>query len=620
MSDVEQPRTLLAQLGWRFHPRMEEVAVEALTYILNRYPASRRGLAELVETAVPTMRLSGRAFETEVVASDGTRPDVLQRADDESERLLIEAKFYAPLTRKQPGAYLRRLPDEGVSALMFLAPAERVDELWRELLRRLDRRDVPHSDSGSRCVAVEGAERHLLITDWTTLLDRMEERLTDCASAAAELRQLRGLVRFAESGEGKSALAGKELVNRVTRLGKTSGWLHTRGLRAVTRSYGYGRYVNLGFRHKICVWLGINLDLFEKYASTRLWVHCDKWSHADSRRWNEEIKPELKDSMSPHVHEKGQALWIGVAPEGSTRADNYAAALERIAEIVDALAEPPAPAEGSGSRQTHRTPLKVITWNVNKAAESRHGAWEMIEREDADIVLLQEVNKIPWRIRNRYQCHWMVPRYSDGSPAPSATAVLSKGSIDATPYLESDLEWVDRIHTEGRGWIVACKTTLDSGERFRVVSVYSPAFPIPEDQWADADASEVRLRNSPDLWFTEILWALLRRADISDDANWIVGGDFNSSVLFDVPRDTGNREIIERLNALGLTDCLSHSRGRPVPTYQHPRKMVDHQLDYCYVNDPMLKRLRRARVPSHEEVFDPTPRLSDHLPIVCEFD
>ena len=48
--------------------------------------------------------------------------------------------------------------------------------------------------------------------------------------------------------------------------------------------------------------------------------------------------------------------------------------------------------------------------------------------------------------------------------------------------------------------------------------------------------------------------------------------------------------------------------------------MVDHQLDYCYVNVPMLERLRRARVLSHEEVFDPKPRLSDHLPIVCEFD
>ena len=142
MSDSENPRTLLAQLSWRFHPRMEEVAVEALTYILNRYPASREGLAELVERPVPDMRLSAQPFETEAVAPDGTRPDVLQRGDDRRERFFIEAKFYAPLTRNQPVRYLERLTTKGVSVLMFLAPAERVDELWDELLGRLKDRGL----------------------------------------------------------------------------------------------------------------------------------------------------------------------------------------------------------------------------------------------------------------------------------------------------------------------------------------------------------------------------------------------------------------------------------------------------------------------------------------------
>ena len=264
--------------------------------------------------------------------------------------------------------------------------------------------------------------------------------------------------------------------------------------------------------------------------------------------------------------------------------------------------------------------MKVITWNVNRAAQSRAGTWEMVQREDADIVLLQEVNGIPGRILNQYQCHWITPRYFDGSHAPSSTAVLSKGLIHATPYLESELEWVNRIQSERYGWIVACKTTLDSGEQVRVVGVHSPAFHIPRDQWADVDVSGIKLTKNPSLWFTEILWALLRAAGISDDANWIVAGDFNSSVLFDEPRDRGNREIIERLNALGLNDCLSHVLGCPVPTFQHSRKMIDHQLDYCYVNAPMLRRLRQARVPRHEDVFGPKPRLSDHLPIVCEFD
>ena len=53
--------------------------------------------------------------------------------------------------------------------------------------------------------------------------------------------------------------------------------------------------------------------------------------------------------------------------------------------------------------------MKVLTWNVNKAGESRPELWQMVQREDADIVLLQEVGGIPGWIRNQYQCHVISP-------------------------------------------------------------------------------------------------------------------------------------------------------------------------------------------------------------------
>ena len=264
--------------------------------------------------------------------------------------------------------------------------------------------------------------------------------------------------------------------------------------------------------------------------------------------------------------------------------------------------------------------MKVLTWNVNKAGESRPELWQMVQREDADIVLLQEVGRIPGWIWNQYQCHVISPRFFEGHNAPFSSAVLSKGLVDATPYLESELDWVNKIHSERHGWIVGCEITLACGGRFRVVAVHLPAFPIPREQWTDVDASTVKLTNNPQLWFTEILWALLRSAGISNDTNWIVAGDFNSSVKLDEPKDNGNREFLGRLNALGLTDCLSHHHGRAVPTFQTPLKSIEHQLDYCHVNLPMLKRLTKARVPSHKDIFHRTPRLSDHLPILCEFE
>ena len=95
--------------------------------------------------------------------------------------------------------------------------------------------------------------------------------------------------------------------------------------------------------------------------------------------------------------------------------------------------------------------------------------------------------------------------------------------------------------------------------------------------------------------------------------------DFNSSLLSDVAVDKGNRDIVDRMNALGFTDCLSHYHGEPVPTFQHRDGWVLHQIDYCYANRPTLDRLVDAPVLSQAEGFDRVERLSDHLSILCDF-
>ena len=331
MGDV---RPLLAQLSWRFHPRMEALAVEALAYIFNRYPESREGLQRLLKQAVPGMSLSVHPFKTQAVKPDGTRPDVLQKGDDGEERLFIEAKFYAPLTPSQPVSYLKWLPDTRTSVLMFLAPSGRLEELWPELLARLAKNGVPHSDVGSRCVVMEGTGKHLLITDWTRLLDEIEERLKDSRSGMAEFQQLRGLVWSAESVEEPPPPPGKELVDRVTEIGKKSGWLDTSGLIAAPFWHGFGRYVRLGRRYKVEVWLGVHSDLDGEFGSTHLWVR-----HWGDKNLNPRVRAALKRRVSP-FKEEAKALWVAVVAEKGKRADKYAAALERIAGILDELAEP----------------------------------------------------------------------------------------------------------------------------------------------------------------------------------------------------------------------------------------------------------------------------------------
>ena len=338
---MKAPRPLLAQLAWRFHPRMEEVAVAALAHILNRYPVSRGGLSEVLERVVPGMRLSDEGFQTEVSFSDGARPDVLQKGVDGESRLMIEAKFHAWLTPNQPVRYLRWLPEDGVSALAFLAPSGRVEELWPALLHRLDKKGIPHSDAGSRCVAIDGTGKHLLITDWTTLLSGMETRLHNSESGLAELRQLSGLAHFAETNVPKSRRAGERLVKQVVEIGRNAGWLNLEGLSTTSSWSGYARYVWLGRHARLGVCVGFSTKLHEEFKRTPIWIRVRRWKAPYDTGWTERTIPMLKERLSPYTKQVGKGLWVGVVPEGPADPASYAEELERIAEIVDEAAHSP---------------------------------------------------------------------------------------------------------------------------------------------------------------------------------------------------------------------------------------------------------------------------------------
>ena len=64
--------------------------------------------------------------------------------------------------------------------------------------------------------------------------------------------------------------------------------------------------------------------------------------------------------------------------------------------------------------------MKVHTWNVNNASEfRRRPLWEMVQREDADIVLLQEVTRIPWA------CSTSAVPWTDATPAMRKSLVAT---------------------------------------------------------------------------------------------------------------------------------------------------------------------------------------------------
>lgn len=112
--------------------------------------------------------------------------------------MLIEAKFWAGLTANQPGGYLKRLESAPQpSALLFVAPAQRLDSLWPELCRLSESVSDIALDSGGEGLqsARIGDGPNLMLTSWRNLLGRMAAKVSAAADSHTEIdiRQLQGL-------------------------------------------------------------------------------------------------------------------------------------------------------------------------------------------------------------------------------------------------------------------------------------------------------------------------------------------------------------------------------------------------------------------------------------------
>ena len=103
---------------------------------------------------------------------------------------------------------------------------------------------------------------------------------------------------------------------------------------------------------------------------------------------------------------------------------------------------------------------------------------------------------------------------------------------------------------------------------------------------------------------------------------WIVGGDFNSSETFDyLWKDgptRGNGEVLDRINALGLTERLREYPGQLTPTFKNTRGgKVVHQLDHMFVSGNLKQLLKQCILGDASKVFGDS--ISDHLPVIGDF-
>lgn len=277
--------TLFAQILPKFTERIEDVAVEALGYILSQSDAARKALKETLREG-GTMVGSIAKVRTQATGGKRERPDLVGLDDEGAERVLIEAKFWAERTKNQPNEYLRRLPKDRPAALLFVAPAARLEALWPELCRSADQQFAvigATTPGVLRAATVSGGERRLMLTSWAALLDLMESESKSAGDVVAErdIQQLRGLTDRAEPAPFlplRPEEMGQEFARRMEGLrrlvddainhGENAGFLNP-GNVAAGGEGGYGRQIQLG---SVGAGFGIEIFAWARYCNTPLWL------------------------------------------------------------------------------------------------------------------------------------------------------------------------------------------------------------------------------------------------------------------------------------------------------------------------------------------------------------
>jgi hypothetical protein len=186
--------SLFAHLVQRFTTHPENLATEALAYVLGESPSAGSALQQFASIAQPGIERP-KIWRTQLPADDDSTPDLVGTDQSGAPVIILEAKFWAALTRHQPVSYLKQLPSDRSGLVLVVAPAVRLDSLWNELLQRtrdsFTTGNVVHTAAEYRHVALQGGHA-LGLCSWRTLLDHVAVALTSSGdvAAGADLAQL----------------------------------------------------------------------------------------------------------------------------------------------------------------------------------------------------------------------------------------------------------------------------------------------------------------------------------------------------------------------------------------------------------------------------------------------
>ena len=271
--------------------------------------------------------------------------------------------------------------------------------------------------------------------------------------------------------------------------------------------------------------------------------------------------------------------------------------------------------------------IRVTTFNIHGAfvpgkatAAQQARSWHRLASYGSALGLLQEVGhaQIPAWVPDR----WDIVAGEIGTCGKSygwGSVIVADRSLNVRPrsdLLESD-PWLCLLYD----YLVVAEVDLPDGHPALVASIHAPAVHAKKvlelvgapGAISDDDLSAVAQPGDV-AWALDVIYEALRRTCAGH--RFIVGGDLNTSRLFDSSSGTGkitNALFFSRAAKAGWHDC--HGELAEERSYLKPGTRP-FQLDHLFCDKKTAKSLTTCRVDAGGGVEE----MSDHAPLIADFD
>ncbi len=272
----------------RYSQSYEDVATDALAYILNTHESAQRGMMKILRGIISD--LPNLQFRTQM--SEGSiRPDMWGYSGLVT-HLFVENKFWAGLTDNQPIAYLEELAKyTHQTLLMMIVPGAREQTMITELSRRMIEAEFNYNEEKINIKEIVWCAKTslytaLALTSWPRIIEFLKKESVDDPVALNDLTMLQSLCDAADIGKfvpmnsreinnqliPTLILQLGQIIRDAIQLGLRHQIISNQGLTETVNWEKFGKYIWLNEPNSVGIWFGLDHQLWKAYGVSPLWV------------------------------------------------------------------------------------------------------------------------------------------------------------------------------------------------------------------------------------------------------------------------------------------------------------------------------------------------------------